>query len=344
MSSAETISETLPARQQRVMRLLQAAACIALIAWGIRTASHILYLILLSLLMAYMFLPFPKWLMRRFRLRKGWALAWTVLLWVGVWFVMSFALFQAGHRLMAKLPVYEERIRNLQGQLAVFLSAQGIQSTNDSVKNLYDGSRIVGFAREMLPLLISFLSDRLAVFMLGLGFLIEMTYLDSNKSSLFGRMLVYYSKDVQRFIAISAQGVAINALVNLALLAALGVDLAFLWCFLYFFLQFIPNIGFVIAIVPPSLMALLMLGWKRALLVVGGLFLTQMVVDYTVKPILMNKGLHISFLEIMLSLVIWSFLLGLPGAILAIPLTVALRKAIERPFTEGKGALAHATG
>ena len=83
-----------------------------------------------------------------------------------------------------------------------------------------------------------------------------------------------------------------------------------------------------------------MLGWKRALLVAGGLILTQMVGDYVVRPMLMKKGLNISFLEIMLSLVIWSFLLGPPGAILAIPLTLALRKAIKRPFTEGEDALA----
>jgi len=321
------------------MRVLLAAACVVLIAWGIRTASQILNLILLSLLLAYVLLPFPKWLMGRFRFSKGLALALTVTLYAGVYTAISLVLLEAGRLVIAKLPIYQERISSLQGQLAVFLSAHGFQSTNESVKNLYDSSRLVGFAEEMLPLLITFFSDRLVVFLLGLGFLIEMTYLDSSKSSLFGRKLVYYSKDVQRFITISAQGGAINALVNLALLAALGVDLAFVWCFLYFFLQFIPNIGFVIAIVPPSLMALLMLGWKKALLVVVGLFLTQMLVDYTVKPILMNKGLHVSFLEIMLSLVVWSFLLGLPGAIMAIPLTVSIRKAIERPYGSEKASV-----
>jgi len=344
MSSEETTSEPLPLRQQRVMRVLQAAAYVVLVAWGIRTTSHILFLVLLSLLFAYVFLPFPKWLMHRLRLSQSWALVLTVVLWAVIWFTITIALFEAGHRLMVKLPIYEQRISCLCRQIAVFLSAHGIQFTSDSVKNLYDSNRIIGFAREVLPLLVGFFSDRLLTFLLGLGFLIEMTYVDSDKSSLFGRKLVYYSKDVQSFVAISAQGGAINALANLILLLVLGVDLSFVWCFLYFFLQFIPSIGFVIAIVPPSLMALLMLGWKRALLVAGGLFLTQMVVDYAVKPMLMNKGLHISFLEIMLSLVIWGFLLGLAGAILAIPLTLAIRRAIENPFAEEEGALEQVPG
>ena len=119
---------------------------------------------------------------------------------------------------------------------------------------------------------------------------------------------------------------------------------AFVWCFLYFFLHFIPNLGFLISIVPPSLMALLMLGWKRALLVVGGLILTEMLGDYVVKPMLMIKGLHVSLLEIMLSLMVWGFLLGPAGAILAIPLTLALRRFIERPATEEESGLAQVPG
>jgi len=333
--------ETLPSPQQR---LLQGAAFIVIVAWGIREASHILYLILIALLFAYVVLPFPRWLIRRFRLRQSSAIALTLVLWALIWVVIWVGLFEASQQLMAKLPIYVERIRILQGRIDVFLSAHGVQSTHDSVKNLYGFDRIVGLARAMLPMLIGFFSDRLMVFLLGLGFLVEMTYLDSGKSSLFARKLIYYGTDVQHFIAISAQLGAIIALANLALLAVLRVDLAFIWCVLYFFLQFIPNIGFVIALAPPSLMALLMLGWKKALLVLGGLILLQMLGDYVVKPLLMNKGLKISFLEIMLSLVIWGFLLGLVGAILAIPLTLALRRAIERPFTEEEGALAQASG
>jgi AI-2 transport protein TqsA len=325
-------------------RLLKSAAYIVVVAWGIRTASHILYLILIALLFAYVFLPFPKWLMHRFRLRQSLAIALTAVLWAGIWFAVSFALFEAGHRLMAKLPIYEERIRILHERVVVFLSAHGIQSTHNSVNNMYSYDRIVEFARAMLPMLIGFFSDRVLIFLLGLGFLMEMTYLDSSKSSLFARKLVYYGTDVQRFIAICAQAGAIIALANLALLAVLGVDAAIIWCLLYFFLQFIPNIGFVLALVPPSLMALVMLGWKRALLVAGGLIVTQLVGDYVVKPMLMKKGLNISFLEIMLSLVVWGFLLGAAGAILAIPLTLALRRAIEMPFAEWEGTLGAGAG
>jgi AI-2 transport protein TqsA len=88
-------------------------------------------------------------------------------------------------------------------------------------------------------------------------------------------------------------------------------------------------VGFLIALVPPTLVALLMLGWKKALLVAGALILTQMIVDYTITPMLMRRGLHISFLEITLSLMLWGFLLGPAGVILAVPMTMVLRKFID---------------
>jgi AI-2 transport protein TqsA len=95
-------------------------------------------------------------------------------------------------------------------------------------------------------------------------------------------------------------------------------------------LDFIPTPGFIIALVPPTFVTLLMFGWHRALLVAGGLVLTNVIVDNAVTPIFMKQAVDISFLEITLSLMFWTFLLGLTGAILAIPLTLSLRKFIAK--------------
>jgi predicted PurR-regulated permease PerM len=108
---------------------------------------------------------------------------------------------------------------------------------------------------------------------------------------------------------------------------------------LYFFLAFIPFLGPAIALAPPILLALLMLGWKTALLVAGVLILTQVIVGNVVMPILAKKAMSISFLEFTLSLVGWTFLLGLPGAITAIPLTLVLKGFISRHFEQAESAV-----
>ena len=124
------------------------------------------------------------------------------------------------------------------------------------------------------------------------------------------------------YVVVTAKSAGLNALINLVFLIAMASETPFLWCYLYFFLAFIPFVGPFIALAPPIFLALLMLGWKKALLVGCVLIVTQMIVGNVVMPILAKKAMSISFLEFTLSLVGWTFLLGLPGAIAAIPLTL----------------------
>ena len=334
----------MPGNDQSTMRVLQAAGWVVIIAWGIKAASHILSVIFIALLLAYVILPFPKWLMRRFHFPKGLAIPLTVAFVATIYLVVSIALLEAGFQLREKLPMYVEHFRTLHERLAAFLGTHGIHSAQLSLKNMYSSDRIMEFARMILPTVIGLFSDRLLISLLSLIFLIEMADPEGAESGPLARNLAYYGGDVQAFITISAKTGAINAMANLVILVALGVDFPVVWCLLYFFLHFIPHVGFLVSLVPPTLMALLMLGWKRALLVLGGLILTEMLGDYVVKPMLMIKGLHVSLLQIMLSLMVWGFLLGPAGAILAIPLTLALRKYIESPLLKTEPAAAQAAG
>jgi predicted PurR-regulated permease PerM len=272
------------------------------------------------------------------------AVVLTVVFVAAIYLVVSAALVEAGFHIREKLPLYEEHIRTLYERLAGFLTAHGILSAHVSPGSLYSSGRIIELMRLALPTAISLVSDRFLIWLLSVIFLIEMVNPEGTETGPLARHLAYYGGDVQAFIAISAKTGAINALANLVILIALGVDFPVVWCFLYFLLHFIPNVGFLISLIPPTLMALLMLGWKRALLVLGGLILTEMLGDYVVKPMLMIKGLHVSLLQIMLSLMAWGFLLGPAGAVLAIPLTLALRRYIEKPLLASQPPLAQVPG
>jgi AI-2 transport protein TqsA len=322
-----------------LLRFLEAAACIVIISWGVNQASHLIMILLFSLLLAYCILPLPKWVMHRFKLSKSAAIALTVSLMGIFYLVASIYLAESAYRMMARLPTYEEDLKGIFEQVAPFLNSHGIQFPGQSGTKWLSSDRIIGFAREGVPAALGLLSDRVLIGILSLLAVILMAEEEGNKTRLVAQ-LEYYGRDVQRFIAISAKTGAITAFANLVLLAALGVDFPVLWCVLYFFLHFIPNVGFIIALVPPTLLALLTLGWKRALLVAGGMVLTNLVADYVLTPIFMKKGVDISFLEIMLSLIVWGALLGPASGIVAIPLTVAFRKFAEGFSKEGKSAMA----
>lgn len=313
-----------------MLPLLQGVACIVIILWGISQASHLIGLVLLSILLACSFLSLPEWLMQRFQLGKNSAVGLAVGLLGSVSLVMVLSLYERISLLRAELPTYHQRFLVLYESVLAFLNAHGINLVGLSSLKLPTSERILELSRVAIPQAAGFLGDGLLVTLLALIFLAAMMEEPGAKRNTVGEMMRYYGGDVQRYIGILAKTSAIAALANLMLFLALGVEFPVVWCALSFFLRFIPNVGFLIALVPPSLLALLLLGWKRALLVAGGLVLINLVMDYVVNPIFMKKGADVSFLEMTLSLVFWGALLGPAGGILAVPLTMALRKFIDK--------------
>jgi AI-2 transport protein TqsA len=322
-----------------ILRSLQAAACIVIILWGVRAASPILGPLLLGLLLAYAVVPFPKWLMRRFKLSKSAAIAMTAVAAAAFGLYLLLALDLATVRIEGRLPTYEQHLASLYAQVADSMSAHGIVPPSLSVKNVLTPQRFREIAHVLLPEAGVLISNGLLISLLGFLFLMEMAEDIGVKPSRLAERLADYAADARSYVVITAKTAGINALVNLVFLILMGVDTPVVWCFLYFFLDFIPTLGFMIALVPPTFVTLLMYGWQRALLVAGGLVLTNVIVDNVVTPIFMKQAVDISFLEITLSLVGWAFLLGLPGAILAIPLTLALKKTIGKRLGEEQLAM-----
>jgi AI-2 transport protein TqsA len=322
-----------------ILRFLLGAACVVIILWGIKAASDILGPLLLGLLLAYAVVPFPQWLMQRFKFKKDAAIAVTAAAIPASVLFLLVPLDLATMRIAGKLPTYEQRLTSLYEQITVFANAHGFVAPILSVENVLTPERLHAISRILLPGAGRFISNGLLISLLGFLFVMEMTENIGIKRGALAENLAYYGSDARSYVAITAKTGAINALLNLVLLLVLGVDTPGLWCFLYFFLNFIPTLGFIVALVPPTFVTLLMIGWHRALLLACGLLVTNLVVDNVVKPIFMKHAIDVSFLELTLSLVVWAFLLGLTGAILAIPLTLALKKFIVKSLSEEQLAM-----
>jgi predicted PurR-regulated permease PerM len=113
------------------------------------------------------------------------------------------------------------------------------------------------------------------------------------------------------------------------LCAAVGVDFPVLWGVLAFFLNYVPNIGSILAAIPPTLLALLRLGSGSVLAIVVGFVLINNVLGNIVEPRVMGRGLGLSPFAVLLSLVFWGWVLGPVGMLLSIPLTMAVKIAME---------------
>jgi predicted PurR-regulated permease PerM len=104
-----------------------------------------------------------------------------------------------------------------------------------------------------------------------------------------------------------------------------------LWGLLSFVTNFIPNIGFVIGVIPPALLALLEGGWGAALVVIGVYSGLNIIIQTFIQPRYVGASVGLSVEMTFLSLVVWAFLLGPLGALLAVPMTLLIRAVLIDP-------------
>lgn len=118
-----------------------------------------------------------------------------------------------------------------------------------------------------------------------------------------------------------------------------GVDFPFFWGILAFLLNYIPNVGSIISLVPPVLLALLLFdGYGKPVGLLVALIVVQNLIGNVLEPKLLSKSMKISALVVFLSMIFWGWLWGIVGVVLAVPLTVAVKIAcghveMLRPFS-----------
>jgi AI-2 transport protein TqsA len=111
----------------------------------------------------------------------------------------------------------------------------------------------------------------------------------------------------------------------------MGLDLVLVWGVVNFLLNFIPIVGNIIGIIPPTLYALIQfqsLWWT--IVVFFGFAVLQIIISNVVYPTLQGRGLSIPPIVILVSLAFWGWLRGIAGALLAVPITAALLIVCER--------------
>ena len=141
--------------------------------------------------------------------------------------------------------------------------------------------------------------------------------------------MMKFGEGIRSYVAINAVFGLIAAVMNTILLMALGVDFPILWGVLSFLLSFVPNIGFIIALVPPALLALIEHGFVRPVVVVVSYTMINFVVDNIIKPRFVGATVDLSPLVVVVSLLFWGWLLGPMGALVAVPLSIGLKFFFE---------------
>jgi len=324
--------------------LLVAAAFVVVIA-GLKAAANLVTPFLLAVFIAVLAAPALQ-LLRRLGL-PGWAAMLVIvalLLAVGSGVI---ALFTGSlNQFNAKLPEYQARLREASGDFFAWLDVHGVHMSRQAFDSLVDPSRVLGIAGNLIRGLGGVLTNAVLI-------LITVVFILSEAAGLPNKLrralpdpdpslqrLRDIMHTINRYMAIKATTSLVTGVVIWLWLSWIGVDFAILWAILAFLLNFVPNIGSVIAAIPAVLLALVQLGIWPALLALAGYMTVNITIGSFVEPKVMGRGLGLSTLVVFTSLIFWGFVLGPAGMFLSVPLTMALKIALDaNPQTRGAAIL-----
>jgi predicted PurR-regulated permease PerM len=131
--------------------------------------------------------------------------------------------------------------------------------------------------------------------------------------------------NIRQYLGVTALTSVITGVASAAWAFTVGLDLALVWGVLNFLLNFVPVIGNIIGIIPPSLYAIVQFqNLTTPLIVFLGFAVLQIVISNFLYPALQGRQLSLSPVAIIVALAFWSWVWGVAGALIAIPLTVAI--------------------
>lgn len=208
-----------------------------------------------------------------------------------------------------------------------------------SLSSLLDAKTIINWTSQVTLELTNLMTQMVLILVLVIFMLLEASRLPDKILAAFEGGFEKDGKNMKKLEEIGRKMwdyTVIKGWISLATGAAtwiflwfMNVEYALLWGILIFVLNFIPNVGPIIASVPPILLAGFDLGFMPMCWVILGLIAINFVIGYGVEPYFLGDGLGISALVVLLSLIFWGWLLGLVGMFLSAPLTMIVKLVLQ---------------
>ena len=332
-ATTSTVTPVTTSLPRGVVILLGAAAAVIAVV-GMFAASWLIGPLLLALIIVIAVTPIQGWLRR-----KGWP-AWAatlslVVVIYGTLLVLTAFLVASVSQLGAVLSQNAGKSQELVASLTAALKKVGVDPTAAAgTAKTADLSKLVAPIGDVLSGVGSLLGS--LVFILAL-----LLFLTAESGGTARRMAMIggerphmiaaldgFVHGTRNYLVVTAVFGFIVAVLDGAALAIMGIPLAVLWAVLAFITNFVPNVGFIIGVVPPALLALLTGGWQLALAVVVVYCVLNMVIQSLIQPRFIGDSVGLSATVTFLALLFWAWVLGPLGALLAIPMTLLVKAVL----------------
>ena len=320
-------------KSSAVRALVVAASLVILIA-GMKAASSILVPFLLALFIAIIATPLFLGLQRR-GVPSAAALLIMSLLVVVVGLIVVAAVRGSLDGFSDNLSNYEYQLQTRITHVGSWLEAKGIESPDDIISETFDPNAAMGYLGTVTSTLSGMLANAFLILLVAVFILLEAAIMPAKVRALPGisdemwTSLKKMVEDVRRYMSLKTLTSFLTGILVGVVTAVIGVDYPVLLGMLAFLLNYVPNVGSFIAAVPGVLLAFIQFGPGGAAGTALAYTLINVGVGNVIEPRLMGRGLGLSPLVILLSMIFWGWVLGPVGMLLSVPLTMAVKIAFE---------------
>lgn len=328
-----------------MQRTLLILASLTIIAAGIRAAAVLVVPFLLALFLAILLTP-VYFRLRRYRL-PVWLSLLVVILGLAIAIFFSMTILRGSlDQFATSLPSYEVGLRRELGALLAWLESKGIDPGILELSNWYDSRSAMTYAGNLARSLSILLGQGFFIFIIAVFMIVEasgfhgkLVHILSNQPNKIG-LIEHSLAAVRKYITIKSIMSLLTGVLVAVWLYLLRVDNYLFMGLLAFFLNFVPNIGSVVAAIPGILLTLVLHGPGMATIAAAGYVVINVGVSNVLEPRFIGGRLGISPLIVLISLVFWGWILGPAGMLLSVPLTMFAKILLEAsPQTENLALL-----
>jgi AI-2 transport protein TqsA len=312
----------------RALVILLGAAAVVIVLGGVQAVAWLIGPAFMALIIVIAVTPVQSWL--RGKGWPGWATTLVVVLLVyAIIGALALAIIVSIAKLGTELPKYASQSSNLVNSATAELTKLGVgpEQIKQAAGSL-DIGKLAGVIGGLLSSVAGLATSFVFLLALLLFLSVETTGVGDRLASITAERpqvteaLRSFAHGTRQYLLVTTVFGFIVAVLDTVALSLMGVPLALTWGVLAFVTNYIPNVGFILGVIPPALLALLTGGPGLMLAVIAVYCVLNLVIQSLIQPRFIGDSVGLSITVTFVALVFWAWLLGGLGAILAIPLTL----------------------
>jgi len=322
------------AQEMKASQILITIAAFVIVVAGMRAATVILVPFLLAVFISIISATPLFWLQRK-GLPTWLALITVIFGMLIVGFLMAWLVGSSVKDFSNNLPVYEEKLTLQTAAIIAWIGKLGIDISDLGITEIFNPGAAMKLVASMLNSLGNLLTNGFLILMTAIFILLEATSIPAKLRTILGdqeNSLERFDKfvnNVKNYMAIKTLVSLVTGALVTFFVFIMGLDYPLLWGMLAFALNYVPNIGSIIAAVPAVLLAIIQIGIAKAMIIAAGYVVLNLVMGSVIEPRFMGRSLGLSTLVVFLSLLFWGWVLGPVGMLLSVPLTITAKIALD---------------